>query len=82
MVRHKDSALSSPWRSRTGISSEAFLLSALLIIPLLIGLAWGAYFDDSAYVTFRQARNLAYGRGQPRERIRQSQYRADHLCTR
>lgn len=63
MDRHKDSARSSPWRTRTGISSEAILLSTLLVIPLLIGLAWGTYFDDNAYATFRHARDLAYGRG-------------------
>jgi hypothetical protein len=45
--------------------SEAALWVALLIAPLAIGLAWGAYLDDSAYVTFRYARNLAAGRGLP-----------------
>ena len=43
--------------------SEAALWVALLIAPLAIGLVWGAYLDDSAYVTFRYARNLAAGRG-------------------
>jgi len=42
---------------------EAALRLALLIVPLVIGLAWGTTFDDSAYVTFRYARNLAAGRG-------------------
>lgn len=42
---------------------EAALWFALLIAPLVIGLVWGAYFDDRAYVTFRHARDLAAGRG-------------------
>jgi len=41
---------------------EAALWFALLIAPLVIGLVWGAYFDDRAYVTFRYARNLVAGR--------------------
>jgi hypothetical protein len=36
---------------------------ALLTIPLVLALVWGAYFDDGAYVAFRSARNLALGRG-------------------
>ncbi|NIV36860.1 MAG: hypothetical protein GWN58_47735, partial [Anaerolineae bacterium] len=40
---------------------EAALWLALLIAPVVIGLAWGAYFDDRAYVTFRHARDLAAG---------------------
>jgi hypothetical protein len=43
--------------------SEAVLWVVLLITPLAIGLAWGAYLGDSAYVPFRYARNLAAGRG-------------------
>jgi hypothetical protein len=38
----------------------------LLVIPLVIGLAWGPYFDDGAYVAFRRARSLlsdGIGRG-------------------
>ena len=35
---------------------------ALLALPLVIALAWGPYLDDSAYGTFRYARDLAEGR--------------------
>ena len=42
---------------------EVTLWVALLIVPLVIGLGWGAFFDDDAYVTFRCARNLATGHG-------------------
>jgi hypothetical protein len=35
----------------------------LVTAPLVIGLAWGTTFDDSAYATFRYAHNLAAGRG-------------------
>jgi hypothetical protein len=42
---------------------EAALWFALLIAPVVIGLVWGAYFDDQVYVTFRHARDLAAGRG-------------------
>jgi hypothetical protein len=35
---------------------------AFLTLPLLIALAWGPYLDDSAYVTFRYAGDLAWGR--------------------
>jgi hypothetical protein len=42
---------------------EPALWLVLLIVPLAIGLAWGTFLDDSAYVTFRHARNLAAGRG-------------------
>jgi hypothetical protein len=42
---------------------EAVLWSALLLVPLILGLSWGAYFDDSVYATFRHARNLAAGGG-------------------
>jgi hypothetical protein len=41
---------------------KAALWLALLAVPLAIGLVWGVYLDDSAYVTFRHARNLAAGR--------------------
>jgi hypothetical protein len=40
-----------------------FLPLILLTVPLAIGLAWGIVTDDSAYVTFRCAHNLAAGRG-------------------
>ena len=42
---------------------EGALWFGLLIVPVVIGLAWGVYLDDSAYVTFRYARHLASGRG-------------------
>lgn len=35
----------------------------LLSVPLAIGLSWGIVTDDSAYITFRCAHNLAAGRG-------------------
>jgi hypothetical protein len=38
---------------------EPALWLVLLIVPLAIGLAWGTFLDDSAYVTFHHARNLA-----------------------
>ena len=40
---------------------EIALWIALLIVPLVIGLRWGTFFDDGAYITFRCARNLASG---------------------
>ncbi len=40
-----------------------FLGPGLLMIPVLLGLLWGTYFNDSAYVTYRFAQNLAAGRG-------------------
>jgi hypothetical protein len=43
--------------------SALALRCLLLTIPLIIGLAWGTAVDDSAYVAFRCARNLASGRG-------------------
>jgi hypothetical protein len=44
-------------------SPKIALWLVLLIVPLLIGLAWGAVFDDGVYVTLRCARDLAAGRG-------------------
>jgi hypothetical protein len=45
-------------------SPKTILVSLLLLtVPLAIGLAWGTVTDDSAYVTFRCAHNLAAGRG-------------------
>lgn len=41
---------------------ETALWIALLIVPLAIGLTWGNHLDNSAYVTFHYARNLAAGR--------------------
>lgn len=46
---------------RTESRLEVALWPVLLLVPLLIGLAWGAYLDDSAYITFRCARSLARG---------------------
>ena len=40
---------------------KAALWLALVITPVVIGLAWGATYDESAYVTFRCARDLARG---------------------
>ncbi|MGD9099628.1 MAG: hypothetical protein PVF45_04045 [Anaerolineae bacterium] len=37
----------------------ALAWGALLIAPLLLALAWGAFFDPSVYVTLRQARDQA-----------------------
>ena len=41
-----------------GVRLEAALSFVLLVIPLAIGLAWGPYFDDDAYIAFRHARGL------------------------
>ena len=57
------SARSASWRLSVSPWMATTLWLALLIAPLAIGLAWGTYFDDSAYITFRYARNLALGRG-------------------
>ncbi|RLC78766.1 MAG: hypothetical protein DRJ03_24705, partial [Chloroflexi bacterium] len=38
------------------------LPAAFTIIPLVIGIAWGAYLDDGAYLSFRHARDLSLGR--------------------
>ncbi len=46
---------SSWWRLALGI--------VLLLLPLVLALVWGPYLDDSAYVTFRYARDLARGHG-------------------
>lgn len=51
-------------RTFSAASRTALALRCLLLIaPLIIGLAWGTAMDDSAYVAFRCARNLASGRG-------------------
>ena len=50
------------WRSKIGAWPQVVLRLALLIAPLLIGLAWGPIFDDGAYAAFRCARSLAAGR--------------------
>ncbi|MBN1431106.1 MAG: hypothetical protein JXB07_22240 [Anaerolineae bacterium] len=40
-----------------------FMLWLLLpILPLIVGLAWGIYFDDATYAALRCARHLATGR--------------------
>jgi hypothetical protein len=57
----KPSALPS-WWSRIRPHVKAALWLVLSITPLVIALAWGAYFDDDAYVAFHHARNLALGR--------------------
>ncbi|MCP4539793.1 MAG: hypothetical protein GY832_21860 [Chloroflexi bacterium] len=44
-----------------GSRSKVVLWLTFLMIPLIIGVAWGAYFDDSVYATFRHARDLAPG---------------------
>jgi len=53
------------WRPDDGARFEPVLWAVLVIVPLVIGLAWGTVFDDgdSAYAAFRTARNLALGRG-------------------
>lgn len=38
------------------------LPATFTIIPLVIGIAWGAYLDDGAYLSFRHARDLSLGR--------------------
>jgi hypothetical protein len=40
----------------------AALWCAILIAPLVVGLVWGPYFSDDAYVQFRIARNLSAAR--------------------
>jgi len=35
---------------------------ACLVIPLAVGLVWGLYFDERAFITLRYASNLAGGR--------------------
>jgi hypothetical protein len=42
-----------------GRAWQVALGTALLIAPLLLALAWGAFFDAGVYVTLRQARDLA-----------------------
>ncbi len=38
------------------------LPAACTILPLVIGLAWGVYLDEGAYLSFRHARDLSLGR--------------------
>jgi hypothetical protein len=42
---------------------RSWVLVVLAITPLVIGLVWGTYFCDGAYVTLSYARSLAAGRG-------------------
>jgi hypothetical protein len=72
VIDRKDSAYFTPWRSKIG-GSETVLFGALLIVPIVIGLVWGVYLDDSAYVTFGHARDLATGRGLPYHLIAEGQ---------
>ena len=50
-------------RSRVDALLKAVPWVVFLVIPLTVGLMWGTYFDDRAYVVFRCARDLAAGRG-------------------
>ena len=53
----------SPARRRPGArQSVRFLVLALLAVPLVIALLWGAPLGDDAYATFAHARDLATGR--------------------
>ncbi|RLC62678.1 MAG: hypothetical protein DRI48_09300, partial [Chloroflexi bacterium] len=52
----EDGALTGTW------GSAGFRL-VCLVTPLLIGLVWGAVFDDDVYATLRQARSLVSERG-------------------
>jgi hypothetical protein len=63
MDSHKNLAHTASRRLKIRSWLEAALWFALLIAPLAIGLVWGTYLDDSAYVPFRYARNLATERG-------------------
>jgi len=63
MDDHRDAARFVPWQPKIWAWPEVVLWFTLLIIPLVIGLVWGTFFDESAYVTFRSVRNLAAGRG-------------------
>ena len=61
-----DSDLLATWRRgrrAVGARLEAGLCLALVVVPLVIGLVWGPYLEDGAYVAFRCAHNLAAGRG-------------------
>ncbi|HEY72927.1 MAG TPA: hypothetical protein G4N99_06595 [Thermoflexia bacterium] len=51
-------------RFKIGLWLSVALWLALWGVPLAIGLAWGAAFDDSVYTTFRHASDLAEGGGQ------------------
>lgn len=51
----------APWWPTSRRPVEAVLWLLLLILPLAVGLAWGAHFDDAAYAAFRCARHQAAG---------------------
>ena len=53
MNRNTGLALSAPWWSKVESRLEVALWLTLLIVPVVVGLAWGAYFDDRVYATFR-----------------------------
>jgi hypothetical protein len=63
MDNHKNSTALAAWQLTIESRLEVVLWLVFLTVPLVIGLTWGTYLDDSAYVTFRYARNLASGRG-------------------
>ena len=63
MDSSKDLTLSESWQLEIAPRLEVGLWLVLLAVPLIIGLIWGAYLDDSAYVIYRHARDLASGRG-------------------
>lgn len=50
-------------KSETTSWLEAGVWVVLVLAPVVIALAWGPYFDDTVYVTFRHARSLAVGQG-------------------
>ena len=68
----ENESLASPtsWRLRS--RPRIALWGVLLIVPLAIGLAWGAYFHDSAYVTLRYGAHLAVLGGGKGEQIIES----------
>lgn len=52
-----------PWWPRAKPYIQGALWLTLALVPLIIGLTWGTYLNDEAYVILRYARNLALGRG-------------------
>jgi hypothetical protein len=52
-----------PSWSRAKPYVKVALWLTLALVPMIIGLTWGTYLNDEAYVTLRYARNLALGRG-------------------
>ena len=59
MNEHKGWVRFAPQGTKAGLWLEATLWLILLIVPLVIGLMWGAHFDDGVYAAFRCARSLA-----------------------